>query len=53
VENIEKSFQVALKAREEIRVVETTKAQRRGLFLTPEAQTRGLILMTEAQRVID
>jgi hypothetical protein len=53
VEMIEKSAQEALRAREEIRVVETTEAQRRGLFLTPEAQTRGFILMEEAQRVID
>jgi hypothetical protein len=53
VETIEKSAQEALRAREEIRVVETTEAQRRGLFLTPEAHTRGFLLMEEAQRVID
>jgi hypothetical protein len=38
VEMIEKLDQEALRAREEIRAVETKKAQRRGLFLTLEAQ---------------
>jgi hypothetical protein len=53
VETIEQSAQEALRSREEIRAVETTKVQRRELFLTPEAHTRGFLLMEEEQRVID
>jgi hypothetical protein len=53
METIEQSAQEALRARDETKVVETTEAQRRGLFLTPEAQKRGFLLMAEAQRVID
>jgi hypothetical protein len=42
VETIEQSTQEALRAKEEIREAETTKAQR-----------RGLILLEGAQRIID
>jgi hypothetical protein len=37
VETIEQLAQEALRTKEEIRAVEKTKVQRRGLFLTPEA----------------
>jgi hypothetical protein len=53
VEKIEQSAQEALRSREEIRAVETTEVQRRGLFLTPEAHTRGLVMMGKEHRVID
>jgi hypothetical protein len=38
VKTIEKSTQEALRAREEIRVVEATKVQNRGLSITLEVQ---------------
>jgi hypothetical protein len=38
VDTIEQSSQEALRAREEIRVAETTEAQRRGLFMLEGAQ---------------
>jgi hypothetical protein len=53
VETIEWSAQEALRAKEEITVVETIEAQRRGFLLNSEAQTRGILVMAEAQRVID
>jgi hypothetical protein len=53
VEKTEQSAQEVLRSREEIRVVETTEAQRMGFLLTPKAQIRGFLFTVKAQRVID
>jgi hypothetical protein len=44
-EKIEQSSQEALKAREEIRVVEAIEVQNKGLSMTSEAQEREFLLM--------
>jgi hypothetical protein len=44
-EKIEQSSQKALKSREEIKVVEATEVQNKGLSMTSEAQEREFLLM--------